>query len=57
MATTTFSKNFQISKKDSDLFVDFMNEKVEPAAKRNFSSKMAHVKDYKDKFEGALKNS
>ncbi|GBG95180.1 hypothetical protein LFYK43_16390 [Ligilactobacillus salitolerans] len=54
MATTTFSKNFKISKKDSDSFVKYMNENVSPASQKDFKSEMAHATEYMDQFKKAL---
>lgn len=56
MATTTFSRNFQISKRDSDAFVKVMSEDAKPLISSNFKSAIAHVDDYKESFERAFKN-
>lgn len=56
MATTTFGKNFQVSKRDSDVFVKFMNEDAKPLIDNNFKSNIAHVDEYKESFEKAFSN-
>lgn len=47
MATTSFTKNFKLKKRDSNNFVIGMTSKVKPILNPNFQTKMVDDVEYK----------
>lgn len=56
MATTSFTKNFKLKKRDSNNFVIGMTSKVEPILDPNFKTKAVDNAEYKKVVE-AFKRS
>lgn len=55
MATSTFGKDFKVTRKKSNGFVKEMTRKVAPTLKRDFHSNFKHEKDLKDILQKTLK--
>lgn len=47
MATSSFKKNFSVSKRNIDKFVNNMAEKVKPTLDKSFESKFTTIADLK----------
>ncbi|MBF0714478.1 hypothetical protein HZY83_07295 [Gemella sp. GH3] len=48
MATSSFKKNFAVSKKNINKFVNKMSENVKPTIKKDFNSKYTTIEDLKN---------
>ena len=55
MATSTFGKEFKITREKADGCTKEMTRKVAPTLKRSFKSNLKHEKDMKDILQKALK--
>lgn len=55
MATSTFGKEFRVTKQKANGFVKEMTREVTPTLKRNFQSNLKHEKDLKDILQKVLR--
>ena len=55
MATSTFGKEFKVTREKADGFVKEMTRQVTPTLKKSFQSSLKHEKDLKDILQKALK--
>jgi len=55
MATSTFTKQFEVKKKKSDLFLKEMTRSVPPTLDKDFKSNLKPINDYEEQLKKALK--